>query len=254
MTTDIDFINTLADTARKIAVPYFRADYACETKSDASPVTEADRAIEAALREMIDATYPQDGIIGEEFGIKSGTSGYDWVLDPIDGTRPFMVGLAHFTTLISRTKDGLPFLGCIDQPILKDRWIGNGDVTDYNGEMSRSSDTTELADAVICSTGPTMFYGTDYEASFLNLEKKCKMMHWGGDAMLYASLASGRVDIVVETDLAIHDFCALSPIVNGAGGVMTDWDGKSLTTSSDGRVLACATKELHEKALEILTK
>lgn len=260
------FIQNLADKARAIVTPYFRSDYAVHQKADFSPVTEADKAVESALREMIEKAYPQDGIIGEEYETKPSKNGIDWVIDPIDGTRPFILGLAHFTTLIAVIQNGVPVIGCIDQPILKDRWVGvSSDFptaahTLYNDTESRVREVCSLDEAIICATAPGMFMTPDLDHScsawqkYKALKNACKMMHWGGDAMLYAALASGRADIVLEADLGAHDYAALVPVVEGAGGFISDWHGNALTLESDGHVLACATEELHKQALEVLNK
>ena len=255
----ISLMHELADTARAIITPKFRKAFTSEIKSDKSPVTEVDRNVETALRDILSTKRPMDGVLGEEFPEKTSENGYSWVIDPIDGTKPFMAGLAHFTTLIALTKDNIPILGCIDQPILEDRWIGgDGHPTEHNSTRVRVAAPKSLSDVTAGSTAPGMFMTPALDPSHPNwlayarLKSEIGTMTWGGDAMLYACLASGWLDLVVEADLKPHDFAALVPVIKGAGGVITDWDGKELTTQSDGRVLATSNQDLHKQALQKL--
>lgn len=237
---DIIIANKLADAAGTAIRPFFRADFAHEAKGDATPVTEADRAGEAAMRAILDAERPDDAIIGEEFGEKTGTSGRTWVLDPIDGTVSFMAGRPIFGTLIALLVDGFPVMGMIDQPISGERWIGvSGRETTLNGKPVKTRKCRELSDAVLASTGPQYF--DDHSAEhFMALAAKTahKRMIWGGDCYNYGLLAAGQIDVVVESGLQLYDFAALVPIVEGAGGLMCDWNGDPLHAGSDGHVIA----------------
>ena len=244
----------LAEAARSEIVPHFRQGLAAERKADASPVTLADRAAEAAMRALIAAEMPQDGIIGEEFGTHEGTSGRSWVLDPIDGTTGFLAGRPLFGTLIALVVDGWPVLGIIDQPILKERWIGvAGKPTTFNGTKVQTRTTTALSGASLATTGPHYFTGSDGE-HFMALAAQTdhKRMVMGGDCYNYAMLASGHLDLVCEAGLKLHDWAALVPVVEGAGGMICDWHGDPLHAGSDGHVLALGDPARLEDALSAL--
>ncbi|APG63490.1 histidinol-phosphatase [Sphingorhabdus lutea] len=252
--SDIIFANRLADAAGDAIRPFFRSDFAHEAKGDASPVTEADRAAEAAIRAIIDTEFPNDAIIGEEFGEKSGSSGRTWVLDPIDGTVSFMAGRPTFGTLIALLQDGWPVLGVIDQCISGERWVGvSGKGTTLNGLPVKTRICGELKDATLASTGPQYFDNHSAE-HFMALAGKTshKHMMWGGDCYNYALLASGHIDIVVESGLKLHDIAALVPIVEGAGGMMCDWKGEPLHAASQGDVIALGDPARLDDVLEAL--
>ncbi|MCD8562955.1 MAG: histidinol phosphate phosphatase [Alphaproteobacteria bacterium] len=240
----------LADEAGEIVRAHFRKPFDIISKDDASPVTIADRGVEQRLREILEQTRPEDGIFGEEFGIKESKNGLSWVIDPIDGTKSFIIGRPTFGTLIALCRDDVPVLGVIDQPIANERWVGAYDLTTLNGEPVRTRPCAEISQAVTGSTTPAMFSDTGpvYEA----FEKQGKAMIWGGDCYMYGLLACGWMDIAIEANLKPYDFAALVPIVQGAGGIMTDWQGKPLTLHSSGEVLACGDKNLHMKALKLI--
>ncbi len=249
---DIALANRLADAAGAAIRPFFRADFVHETKGDASPVTEADRAAEAAMRAIIDVECPDDAIIGEEYGNKDGTSGRTWVLDPIDGTVSFMAGRPIFGTLIAMLKDGFPVLGIIDQCINGERWIGaSGRDTTLNGANIRTRPCRELSDATLASTGPQYFDAHSAE-HFMALAAKTahRRLVWGGDCYNYGLLAAGQIDLVVESGLKLYDFAALVPIVEGAGGMMCDWNGDPLHAGSAGDVIALGDPARLEDVLE----
>lgn len=238
------FANRLADDAGKIAREYFRQPFDVITKTDDSPVTIADRTIEQALRNMIETTYPDHGIYGEEFGVKDSQNGYTWVIDPIDGTKSFVVGRPTFGTLIALCKDDVPILGVIDQPILKERWVGvDGQETTLNGVPVKTRACSKVQFAVSMSTAPDMFKGDQIDIPE-KIKKLCKTQVWGGDCYAYGLLASGFVDVVIEDSLSPYDFCALVPVVQGAGGQITDWSGAPLTIKSKGDVVALGDKDL----------
>ena len=248
----IDFAATLADAARVVIRRHFRTPVTVDRKSDNTPVTIADRDAEAAMRALITETYPDHGIIGEEFGNTAGTSSLTWVLDPIDGTKSFISGRPIFGTLIAVVRDGTPILGIIDQPILDERWIGaEGHKTQFNGKIATTRSCKALDDAMANSTSPDLFTGPDV-AKFGNLTEAVWHMQFGGDCYAYAMLALGHLDLVVEADLKPFDFCALAPVVSGAGGMITDWRGQPLTLESDGRVAAAGDPSLMPAVLKIL--
>ena len=242
----------LADAARAVILPYYRTRLAVDDKLDASPVTLADRGAEQAMRALLAEHAPEHGIIGEEFGRERDEAEWVWVLDPVDGTKSFIVGRPTFCTLIGLLHHGKPVLGIIDQPVLNERWVGvAGRPTTLNGSVVQTSDVTDLAATRLGSTGPQYLQAAAGER-FAGLQARCRFTVWGGDAYLYALLASGGYDLVVESGLKLHDFAALVPVVLGAGGTMTDWLGGELNKDSDGSVLVAATAALHEQALAYL--
>ena len=246
-----DFIklsNHLADEAGQIIRQYFRQPFDVEQKGDSSPVTIADKSVEQRLRAIIEEKRPDDGIIGEEFDDKEAKNQYTWVFDPIDGTKSFVMGRPTFGTLIALCENGVPILGVIDQPILNERWIGAKDhKTTFNGKDVQTVKCKDLSNARICSTTPIML-----KPSWEKLEEQSQFMSWGGDCYAYGLLSMGGLDAVVETLLGTHDYCALAPIVNGAGGHMCDWNGNQLTIDSDGRTLAVGDIALKDQILDIV--
>lgn len=253
-TQDIPLANRLADAAGAAIRPFFRSNFSHESKADASPVTEADRAAEAAIRAILDTECPHDAIIGEEYGEKPGTSGRTWVLDPIDGTVSFMAGRPIFGTLIALLDKGWPVLGVIDQCISGERWVGAaGRETTLNSKPVRTRPCRLLADATLASTGPQYFGEHDAE-HFMALAAKTahKRMVWGGDCYNYGLLAAGQIDLVVEAGLKLYDFAALVPIIEGSGGIMCDWTGEPLHAESDGHVIALGDPARLDDVLESL--
>ncbi|MGH1398265.1 MAG: inositol monophosphatase family protein [Alphaproteobacteria bacterium] len=243
--------NRLADAAGEIVREYFRTPFDVEIKGDDSPVTIADRAVEKRLREILAVERPDDGIYGEEFGVKEGSSGYTWVLDPIDGTKSFVIGRPTFGTLIALCDEsGAPKLGVIDQPILGERWIGDGDVTTFNGEVVHARPCTELSKASVCSTTPAMF--SDMEPVYERFETGCRMI-WGGDCYMYGMMANGYLDVAIEANMQPYDYLALVPVVTGAGGCISDFSGQALTLDSGtSTVVACGDPALFEDVKALL--
>ena len=234
--TDIALALRLAEAAGAAIRPHFRTVLEAERKGDASPVTVADRAAEEAMRRILTAEVPRDGIAGEEFGTSAGSTGRQWVLDPIDGTTGFLAGRPLFGTLIALTVDGWPVLGVIDQPILKERWVGAaGQPTTLNGVAVRTRACRELADAALATTGPHYFDDHD-GGRFMALAAQTdhKRMVMGGDCYNYAMLASGHLDMVCEAGLKLHDWAALVPVIEGAGGLVCDWTGDPLGPNATG--------------------
>lgn len=251
---DIALAHALADAAGAAIRPHFRAAVDVETKDDQSPVTIADRAAEQAMRSLLAAEAPRDGIVGEEFGATDGSTGRQWVLDPIDGTVSFVAGRPIFGTLIALVQDGWPVIGVIDQPIAGERWIGAaGRPTLFNGKPVRTRPCRSLSDATLATTGPHYFSDHDGE-HFMALAAKCahKRMVFGGDCYNYGLVASGHIDLVVEAGLKLYDFAALVPVVEGAGGMMCDWSGEPLTADSKGDVIAAGDPARIDDVLEAL--
>lgn len=256
--TDLALAQRLADAAGAAIRPFFRAAFMHEAKADASPVTEADRAAEEAMRRILNAEASRDGIIGEEFGAERPGTTRQWVLDPIDGTTSFMAGRATFGTLIALLVDGWPVLGVIDQPISRERWVGAvGEGAWFNGKPITTRTCPELAQATLATTGPNYFTAQEGD-HFMALAKASahKRLIFGGDCYNYGLLASGHIDLVCEAGLKLHDFAALVPVVEGAGGMMCDWNGEPLSAASaengGGHVLALGDPARLEDVLTAL--
>lgn len=256
---DIALAQALADAAGSVIRPFFRGAFDHDRKDDASPVTEVDRAAEAAMRKLIEAERPADGIIGEEYGIRNEGSGRQWVLDPIDGTISFMAGRPIFGSLIALLQDGWPVLGIIDQPISGERWVGQiGEPTLFNGKPVRTRRCRELGDAVLATSSPHYFSAEDAEpymalAQAVGKNRRQGTIVYGGDCYNYGLLAGGHLDIVCESGLALYDYAALVPVVEGAGGQMSDWQGNPLDADSDGRVLALGEPARLDDVLEAMS-
>ena len=243
--------NQLADAARRIASSYFRKPIAVEHKADRTPVTPADRAIETEMRRLIRATFPTHGIQGEEFATEAGAE-FTWVLDPIDGTKSFISGFPLFGALIALTQGARAVLGIIEAPALGERWVGiEGAPTLCNGAAVRTSRCTSIDQARVYSTTTDAFDGERlrrYEA----YSRRASIRRYGGDCYLYGLLAAGHCDLVIEAAMKPHDFQALVPVVEGAGGTISDWNGRPLDAQSGDSVLAAATPALWTQAVEAL--
>ncbi|WP_033070498.1 inositol monophosphatase family protein [Thalassospira australica] len=245
----------LADAARPVLQSYFRKPLAIDEKGDASLVTDADRAIERTMRDLINAELPDHGILGEEYGPENLDAEYVWILDPIDGTKSFITGKPSFNTLISLCQNGKPILGVIDQAILDERWIGiEGQPTTLNDKVVTARACAHLKDATIFTTGPDLFIEekaiAGYEAAF----SSAKQPIYGIDSYGYGLIAMGFGDVLVESNLQPYDFCAAVPVIEGAGGVITDWNGKSLTIDSGDLVIASGDTRCHQEGLAVLQK
>lgn len=249
---DLDLAHRLADAAGEAIRPFFRARFDIEVKGDLSPVTQADRAAEAAMRAILEQERPHDGIIGEEYGSVREDAARVWILDPIDGTRSFIAGRPIFGTLVAMMQEGWPTVGVIDQPITAERWSGmTGQPTVLNGAPVRTRACRALDQAILATTGPQYFPGCTGE-HFSILAGQCRDTVWGGDCYNYALLASGHIDIVAESGLKLYDIAALVPVVEGAGGHMCDWQGHPLDRDSKGDVIAMGDIARLEDILESL--
>jgi len=258
----VEFAKKLADTSGGVIKRYFRSNISVEDKVDKSPVTVADRETELVLRKMITEKYPEHDILGEEFGFNPSGSIWRWVLDPIDGTRSFILGIPIFGTLISLIENEIPQLGIIDIPITGERWVGinNKETIFYSKKKikktikCRVSDQKSIEESSLIATDPGMFNSIQ-KPFFDNIAAIVKRVRFGGDCYNYGLLASGFIDLVVEADMKLFDVIALVPVVEEAGGIISDWQGNSFFNEEwNGCVLAAASKELHDKALEILNK
>ena len=250
----VEFAHLLADAAGEIVRPAARSRRVALRKADQSPVTEIDRAVEARLREMVAKRYPAHGVIGEEFGNDREAAEHVWVLDPVDGTLAFMAGLPVFGTLIGLARGGRPVLGIVDQPITRERWTGiGGDGTWYNGERVHADACDRLSDALVCTTSAEYYEGDDARG-FRRIVSRSRWMVYGGNCLAFARVAGGFVDVALETKVGVHDYCALVPVVENAGGVMTGWRGEPLTLkpAPGGRILASGNREVHEAAMACL--
>ena len=244
-----------AEAAGAVIRPLFRSPLLVEAKGDASPVTEADRGAERAMREVLGARFPDHGIWGEEYGPDRAEAEYLWVLDPIDGTRAFVTGRPLFGTLIGLLHRGVPVLGLIDQPGIGERWIGaKGRPTRFRSPLGGAAGCrpcARLAEAELSCTSPDMFAPAD-GPGFERLRAAARRVTWGGDCYSYGLLALGLVDVIAESTMKPWDWAALVPVVEGAGGRVTGWRGERLTLESDGRVLAVGDPSLLPEAVALL--
>jgi len=252
------FSFALADAAKAVTLAHFDTPIGVEVKPDHpsgyDPVTIADRDAERAIRDLLDTHYPDHGIRGEEYGVKDARSEFHWVLDPIDGTRAFISALPVWGTLIALTRKGRPVLGIMDQPVTGERFFGLGDAAWLykNDQQQRALKTRPcegLQTATLCTTDPNLFTPKERPA-FEMLRQKTRLQRYGLDCYAYAALARGGVDLVIETGLQDYDIAALIPIVEGAGGTVTNWSGG--TAWHGGQVLATGDKRVHDEALALL--
>lgn len=246
----------LADFAEEAILPFFRHNPTFENKAgDAGfdPVTEADRIAEAAIRHEIEARYPGHGIIGEEFGIKDAQGPFTWILDPIDGTRPFMTGGLHWGSLIGLQYEGTPVLGVMVQPCTKERFIGvpalGAAEYIYEGATLtiQTRATARLSEATLSSTHPDMFQTAEEKAAYRRLAERVRVTLFGGDCYGYCLIALGTHDLVIEADLKPYDIAPIIPIIEAAGGAVATWQGAS--AAAGGRVIAAANRTLLDQAL-----
>jgi myo-inositol-1(or 4)-monophosphatase len=255
------FVGRLADIASETILPFFRTALSAEDKNVGGafdPVTEADRAAESAMRRLIIETFPHHGIIGEEFGSIRADADYVWVLDPIDGTKSFIAGLPTWGVLIGLLHHGVPTYGMLAQPFTRERFIGDGLGALWRGigPDNRASERKlvaracdGIAKATLLTTSPLLFPEKKLEA-FRRVESKVRLSRYGGDCYAYAMVAAGHADCVIESDLNIYDIAPLIPIIEGAGGVVTTWDGGR--PSAGGDIVASGCSDLHKIILELL--
>lgn len=255
----VAFAHTLADGAGKAILPHFRQTIAVENKAGGGsfdPVTEADRGAEAEMIRLIGESFPDHGVIGEEFGTRAPDARYRWVLDPIDGTRAFIMGWPMWGTLIGLLDGEEPILGMMDQPFTSERFWFDGQASHFRrtGEGAIRIATRRcpsLAEAVLATTHPDLFEAGAEQEGFARIKAEARMTRFGGDCYSYCLLAAGFVDLVVEAGLKPHDVVALIPIIEGAGGRITTWDGRPAT--SGGRIIAAGDPKLHEAAMSVLS-
>jgi histidinol phosphatase-like enzyme (inositol monophosphatase family) len=252
------FMSTLAARSGEVILPFFRSMTPVVDKSAGKafdPVTEADRSAELVIRRLIREAFPSHGIQGEEFGLEEGDGEYRWIIDPIDGTKAFISGLPLWGTLVGLTKAGSPVYGMMNQPWTGELFLGDG----AKATITRGGETRTLAVrpceslsvATISTTAPGIIKGADRTA-YDAVEGRCRLARYGADCYAYCMVAAGLIDIVVETSLKPHDVAALIPIVEGAGGVMTTWEGAPAIAG--GRIIACGDRRVHAEALALLEK
>jgi myo-inositol-1(or 4)-monophosphatase len=249
------FADKLADAARTAILPFFRAEHACEDKGGGrfDPVTDADKAAERAMLALIEREFPEHGVLGEEYGERRGRSDYQWILDPIDGTRAFISGLPTWGVLIGLYRAGRPLIGVMDQPYLDERyrgWNEGANVTARGATKAlKARACAGMAEAMISTTDPYLFAGDEAEA-FARARSDAKLVRYGYDCYAYSMVASGHIDAVIESGLKAFDIAALIPIITGAGGGVCAWDGGD--ASQGGRVLAYGDARLRHEAIELL--
>lgn len=255
MLPDRSFFTRLAEAAKAETLPRFRTgmDVVNKETGGFDPVTEGDRAAEAAIRALIEAEFPGHGILGEEYGDVGLDREHVWVIDPIDGTRAFISGVPVWGTLIGLQKDGRSIMGLMDQPFTGERYFADGSAAWYQGpdgeRQIRTRDCGDLSNAILFTTSPHMFVGED-SRKYKAVQDRVRLFRYGIDCYAYALLAAGHIDLVVETGLKPYDVGALIPLVEQAGGVFTTWDGGR--PEQGGRVIAAGSPAVHEQAMAIL--
>lgn len=252
------FVDKLADIAGEAVLPFFRTALAVDNKKMKSafdPVTDADRAAETAMRAAIGKQFPAHGIVGEEFDDVIASAPYTWILDPIDGTKSFIAGIPAWGTLIGLLKDGEPVYGMMSQPFIGERFTGDGALSRYRGPnglrklMTRQC--AQLSDAILFTTSPQLFGSAERE-KFDRVERGVRLSRYGGDCYAYCMVAAGHIDLVIEAGLDSYDIVPLIPIIEGAGGIVTNWQGEP--AYDGGQVIAAGDKRAHQAALELLNK
>jgi myo-inositol-1(or 4)-monophosphatase len=250
------FVDQLATASGDAILPFFRTSLGVEDKGSAAgfdPVTAADRAAENAMRTLITQNFPAHGIVGEEYGNERTGAEYVWVLDPIDGTKSFITGMPAWGSLIALTRNGEPVFGMMHQPFIRERFSGDGGAAHYRGPAGPRElhvrPCAALGDAMMFTTSPQLMNAAD-RAAFGRVEDAVRLSRYGGDCYAYCMLAAGHVDLVIEAGLKPHDIVALIPIVHGAGGIVSNWEGGS--AAGGGRVVAAGDRRVHQAALKLL--
>jgi myo-inositol-1(or 4)-monophosphatase len=250
------FVDRLATVAGDTILPFFRTNIGVENKGvggSFDPVTTADRSAEAAMRSLIRENFPEHGIVGEEYGSERADAEYVWMLDPIDGTKSFILGMPAWGTLIALMRGGEPVYGMMHQPFIRERFTGDGQQSRYRGpageRLLHVRRCARLSDAILMTTSPLLMKEADRHA-FGQVEKAVRLSRYGGDCYAYCMLAAGHVDLVIETELKSYDIIPLMPIITGAGGLVTSWDGGS--PKAGGRIIAAGDARVHKATMAIL--
>jgi myo-inositol-1(or 4)-monophosphatase len=250
------FVDRLATVSGDAILPFFRTTLSVENKSrgdNFDPVTAADRAAESAMRTLIRNQFPEHGIVGEEYGDERTGAEYVWVLDPIDGTKSFISGMPAWGTLIALTRNTEPVYGMMHQPFTKERFTGDSGSAHYRGPAGpralRARSCASVSDAILMTTSPLLM-SAEERAIFEKVERVARLSRYGGDCYAYCMLAAGHVDLVIECGLKPYDVVPLIPIVTGAGGVITAWDGGP--AKDGGNIVAAGDRRVHAEAMKIL--
>ena len=250
------FACTVVKDAGRTTLPFFRTGMELQNKDQAGdfdPVTEADRECESSMRSAITARYPEHGLFGEEFGLQSG-NGLTWVMDPIDGTRSFVSGFLHWGVLLALFNGSEPILGVMHQPYTQELFVGDGKLARFQSIDASTQLKTRacenLTKATLATTDPALFLPGTELRGFDAVQEQARLIRYGGDCYQYVMLAAGHVDVVVETQLKPWDIQALMPIIQGAGGVITDWSGEN--AAMGGRAVASGDKRVHQETLRLL--
>ena len=249
------FIERLATVSGDTILPFFRTSLGIDNKTSFGfdPVTEADRAAEAAMRRLIATSFPQHGIVGEEFGTERADAEYVWVLDPIDGTKSFIAGLPMWGTLIALMHNGEPAFGMMHQPYMRERFFGDRGAATFRGPAGERRlavrRCASLGEAILFTTTPLLMNERD-RGLFARVEGEVRLSRYGGDCYAYCMLAAGHIDLVIETELKSYDIAPLVPIITGAGGVVTTWEGGP--AHHGGRIIAAGDPRIHEAAMKLL--
>jgi histidinol-phosphatase len=250
------FLDELATLSGETILPFFRTSLSVQDKGGPGsfdPVTAADHAAETAMRNLIRRNFPSHGIMGEEYGNERVSAEYVWVLDPIDGTKSFISGMPAWGTLIGLLRQGEPVFGIMNQPFIRERFSGDSGRAHYSGPAGkrdlRVRSCPRLKEAVLFTTSPLLMNGGD-RAIFSRVENAVRLSRYGGDCYAYCMLAAGHVDLVIETELKPYDVLPLMPIIAGAGGVITTWEGGA--PHAGGRIVAAGDARVHAAALELL--
>ena len=249
------FVDQLASVSGETILPFFRTSLEIDNKKPGGfdPVTAADRAAEAKMREFIRNAFTEHGIVGEEYGAEQSSSEYVWVLDPIDGTKSFIAGMVAWGTLIGLMRLGEPVYGMMHQPFTRERFSGDGAAARYRGPTGNRDlhvrDCASLSDALLFTTSPLLMNQAD-RAAFGKVENAVKLSRYGGDCYDYCMLAAGHIDLIIETEIKPHDIVPLIPIIAGAGGIVTTWEGAP--AQAGGRIVAAGDSRVHEQAMAVL--
>lgn len=256
--TLLDFAHLLADRSAEATLPQFRKGLSVDNKGsgrDYDPVTAADRDAETVISELVKSRFPEHGLIGEEFGVHNENAQIKWVIDPIDGTRAFIMGTPLWGTLIGLLDNGAPLLGVMDQPFTRERFWSASHCTHlrtHDGLVSqlRTRNCAQIEDGILSTTQPELFTPGHEAEGFARLKARARMTRYGGDCYAYCMLAAGYIDLIVESGLKPFDVIALIPIIERAGGRITTWEGKS--AAQGGRILAAGDPKLHEAVMKVL--
>lgn len=254
------FAATIAEASGEIVRKYFRSGLAFERKADLSPVTKADQEVETFLRHKIKLAYPNHGIIGEEFGKEGEEHPVQWIIDPIDGTKCFIAGAPLFGTLIGIFENGIPVAGIIHQAISRETWKGykGGNASLNNKPITTQQKKIKISDSILCSTAPELVGGINEKARFDSLNQQVYFTRFGLDCYAAGLVAGGYVDFMIEAKLQLYDYAGLVPVIEAAGGIVSDWNGNPLTLdclsniNPRGHFLASGNASLHEQALKLL--